>query len=222
MILDKQLAALDLRKVPDRTLLSILTAIQTELLSRSNEGREELLELRSFEKRNRGLRSRGDPVSFATLDSEDWSHLFQGGSREQKFYVYAHIGRGKRVDNLPFGLMRLPFYIGKGTGDRAYDLKRNQGHGALVRGMKESNKENSVPKVRILRSNLTEAEAFALESKLIYFFGTKYEIGKSGCLINIDIPKTPEWCDVRRKGITGSRPPIQVSSPSLPQDRYAT
>lgn len=207
MVLDKQLASIDLRKVPDRTLLSVLTAIQSELLSRSNESKEELLELRSFEQRNKGLRSRGDHVSFESLDLEDWSHLFQGGSQEKKFYVYAHIGHSSRVDNLPFGLKRLPFYIGKGTGDRAYDLKRNQGHGALVRGMRDSNKENHTPKVRILRSNLSEAEAFALESKLIYFFGTKYEIGKTGCLINIDIPKTPEWCDVRRKGITGSCQP---------------
>ena len=122
MMLDKQLAAFDLRTVPDKTLLSVLHAIQNELVKRNSVRYESQIEAQRFFKRKRKLLSNDQKVDFQTLDREDWSSLFTGGSLERKFYVYAHISKGGKLfpagsDLLPFGLRRMPFYIGKGCGN---------------------------------------------------------------------------------------------------------
>lgn len=45
--------------------------------------------------------------------------------------------------------------------------------------------------VSIVRDALTEREALEIESKLIYFFGTKFESGRKGILVNLDFPARP-------------------------------
>lgn len=125
---------------------------------------------------------------------QDWSEYFPNGDMERKYYVYAHLHGSVRIkyksELLDLDLKGLPFYIGKGTGDRAYDLKRNQGHGELLRELKRLGK-TELDVVVILKNGLTESEAFQLESKLIYLFGTKYETSRHGILLNIDIPQRP-------------------------------
>lgn len=127
----------------------------------------------------------------------DWSHLFSGSS-ERKFYVYAHIkpcglsiNFNKDQHGIDLRCGGVPFYIGKGCGDRAFDLKRNEGHGKVLAQLKRNGvKPEQI--VRIVEECLTEAEALELESKLIYFFGTKFESGRYGCLVNLEIPNRPE------------------------------
>lgn len=132
-------------------------------------------------------------VNFQELMLENWNYLFTG-STEKRFYVYAHNEPGTQI--LGFNKSILPhfkgrpFYIGKGTGSRAYDLKRNQGHGAILSELISHGKKESEI-VQIMKDGLTEVEALALEAKLIYFFGTRYERLRSGILVNLDIPKTP-------------------------------
>ncbi len=132
-------------------------------------------------------------VRLQELLMEDWSGLFNGSS-ERRFYVYAHVDPGAPKLHFHCQTSLLfngrPFYIGKGTGDRAYDLKRNQGHGATLSELL-SHGRNPSEIVQIMSDNLTEAEALELESKLIYFFGTKYERHRDGILVNLDIPKIP-------------------------------
>lgn len=127
--------------------------------------------------------------------NQDWVDLFNG-CNDKKYYVYFHhypTGNKLSFNNeyAPFSLSGYPFYVGKGTGDRAYDLNRNQGHGAILKQLKEKNfHANDI--VRIIKNDLTESEALELESKFIYFFGTKYEKGRNGILVNLDIPKRPD------------------------------
>ena len=81
-------------------------------------------------------------------------------NENRDFYVYAHI----RLDKME------TFYIGKGKGERAYDLARNEHHDNI------SNKYGHA--VVIIKDNLTEEEAFELERDTIedYVFNLGYGI----------------------------------------------
>lgn len=79
------------------------------------------------------------------------------------FYVYAHFTPKDKN----------PFYIGKGSGNRAYASRRNKYWQNIV------NKHGYI--VKILERNLTEFEAFDLEANYIQCFGRRVY---GGCLIN--------------------------------------
>jgi hypothetical protein len=104
------------------------------------------------------------------------------------YYVYAHcepnkIAAGKDGVTSWFatlGIDLIPFYIGKGKGDRANDLNRNETHRKVRQRLREFGQD---VQVRIIKDGLTELEALCLESKLIDIFGV---IGKGGKLVNVD------------------------------------
>ena len=136
-----------------------------------------------------------------SLLRQDWNYLFSGGnySEERKFCVYAHVEPKTIEPSLAarLDLFGVPFYIGKGTSARAYDLNRNQGHGkVIVKFIKAGYTEKQI--VNIIKSGLTEVEALALESKLIYFFGTKYELNRrgKGILYNLETGRRPKPSDI--------------------------
>lgn len=131
-----------------------------------------------------------------SLINQDWSGIYYGGDKEEKYYVYAHINPTKPVfittECCGGNYGGTPFYIGKGSDLRAYDLNRNQGHGKVLKSLL-SDGFNKDEIVKILFSELTEAKAYEIEAKVIYFFGTVYDktIKKNGCLYNLTIPKLP-------------------------------
>lgn len=73
----------------------------------------------------------------------------KNNNEDRRFYIYEHI----RKDN------NTCFYVGKGTGDRAYDLDRGNFHNGVC-------KEYGC-RVKIIKDGLTEKEAFALERERI-------------------------------------------------------
>ena len=85
-------------------------------------------------------------------------------NEDRKYYVYAHI----RLDKME------PFYIGKGKGERAYDLYRNPHHDAIV--------DEYGHAVVIIADKLTEEEAYWLERDTIedYVFNLGYGIDIEG------------------------------------------
>jgi hypothetical protein len=93
-----------------------------------------------------------------------------------KFYVYQL--RDPREE--------LPFYIGKGSGYRAWSHLKNHRHSTNTLKKDFINKllkQNIIPVVELLHDNLEEEEAFKLEIEYIEKFGRK--IAGEGCLLNI-------------------------------------
>ena len=85
-------------------------------------------------------------------------------NENREFYVYEHI----RLDNMTC------FYIGKGKGERAYELERNDHHDNISNMCGHA--------VLIIKDNLTEEEAFELERDIIedYVFNLGYGIDIKG------------------------------------------
>ena len=130
------------------------------------------------------------------LINQDWSSIYPCDENMGEFYVYAHVDPRERsfvseeIHGGNFG--GKPFYIGKGSKNRAWEMKRNQGHGIVIKQIIEAGFP-AEQIVKVIYKNLSEQKAFELESKLIYFFGLTYDKNrKSGWLLNLDIPKMPE------------------------------
>ena len=73
----------------------------------------------------------------------------KNNNEDRRYYIYEHI----RKDN------NTCFYVGKGTGDRAYNLDRGNFHNGV--------RDEYGCRVKIIKDGLTEKEAFALERERI-------------------------------------------------------
>ena len=78
-----------------------------------------------------------------------------------------------------------PFYIGKGTGSRAFDHLVTPDATRKYSRIKEIIADGSRPMVDILIEDLTEAQAFRLEAELIAAYGT---LETGGVLTNAVVP----------------------------------
>ena len=110
-------------------------------------------------------------------------------SADRKFYVYVHCDpffklkantNGKIAFASSLGIEYLPFYVGKGVGDRAYNINRNESHHKKRQFIEKSGKSIQI---KILKDGLTESEALMMESKLIDIFGL---VSFGGWLVNLD------------------------------------
>lgn len=93
------------------------------------------------------------------------------------FYVYAL----KDTRTSP----AMPFYIGKGTGSRAYDHLITPDFTRKYTRIKEILASGGKPVVDILVEDLTETQALRLEAELIAAFGT---LESGGLLTNTIVP----------------------------------
>lgn len=139
------------------------------------------------------------------LCAQDWTSLFPHADAQiPEHYVYAHIDPRKNpVPLIPIdtALNGEPFYIGKGSGQRAWDLKRNQGHGKRITALRQLGHPDTAL-VSIITNNLTEQGALILEAKLIYFFGSIYDEAALGCLLNLADHMRPIFAEQMKRLFT--------------------
>lgn len=93
------------------------------------------------------------------------------------FYVYALID--------PRDSPPKPFYVGKGSGSRAYAHLTEEGEGRKNRRIREIHEAGLEVTVRQLVTDLSEIEALAIEAQLIAAHGT---IDAGGILLNKVLP----------------------------------
>ncbi len=107
----------------------------------------------------------------------------------KEYYVYAHldttkkiaIGRaGQTTFGATLGMTHMPFYIGKGMGNRCYELNRNETHRKIKLKIEAFGEEVKVVK---LITDISELDALSYESKLIDIFGL---VAHGGLLTNLD------------------------------------
>ena len=190
----------------ERGLLSVINN-QLKLKNLNSSNKEG--EFRLVGKARRSLHNSILPVML----KEDWSFLFNDckyDTVKKDFYVYLHVDPAIHTNiNKEILINGRPFYVGKGTGKRAWNFKRSKSHLNIINKLlSEGKTKNSI--VCIFQDNLTEIEAICLESKLISFFGSRNEVArnkmhlngcKGGWLVNSDIPPRPEWIDrIIKKG----------------------
>lgn len=189
-----ELLNIDVRKLPDEVLNIIYLEFARERASRIQSKKMTNHRIISLNNRSHPIDSSHRKLELERLLSEDWSEIYPDNGSEKQYYVYAHVEptkRGYKAGGIDFG--GLPFYIGKGIGKRAFDLKRNEGHGAELRRLLNVGKKAS-DIVSIVKEGLSESEALCLEAKLIYFFGTRFDNDKNGVLVNLDKPQTLLRC----------------------------
>ena len=79
----------------------------------------------------------------------------------------------------------IPFYIGKGTGSRAYDHLITPDRTRKYRRIKAILESGAQPLVEILVDDITETQALRIEAELISAFGT---VDTGGTLENTVVP----------------------------------
>ena len=91
----------------------------------------------------------GDQTAYTLIRKDRISmSIYSSKKHNNNFYVYAYL----RDDN-------SPYYIGKGCGDRAWNKNRRV------------NKPNDNTKIIIVQGKLTEIGAFAIERRIIRWYG---------------------------------------------------
>lgn len=131
---------------------------------------------------------------FEDIWNTDLSEIYPNiGSKN--YYVYAHcnplikLSSKKDIKQLflaiKFNLEFLPFYIGKGTGNRFNELNRNDSHKKIRQSIKSKGKE--IVPIKLI-DNLTEGKALEYEAKLIDILGL-ISLSKYGLLVNLDESK---------------------------------
>lgn len=129
---------------------------------------------------------------FEEILNTDLSEVYNTSSGSSDFYTYVHCDPTKPLSvkhNIKhavlaskFGLSHEPFYVGKGTGTRCFDLSRNDSHRKVRSVIRKLGNEVQVVKIADF---ISEAKSLELEAKIIDILGLK-SLCQYGLLVNLD------------------------------------
>jgi len=149
-------------------------------------------------------------TAFRAIMADDWTNLFTGPDDDTDHFVYFHVDpRHTRKDQIRFNLQEffgvsyqlpIPFYVGMGKGDRAYNFHRQKFHTELLSALlSEGFTRDAI--VYVIEKDMSWQAARELESKFILYFGcTSFRVKTNGkrlskmgrCLINAQYEPMPE------------------------------
>ena len=133
---------------------------------------------------------------FESILNTNLDDLYNSCDLTPKYYVYVHCNPEipLNITNIKhifcgsqFKLKYEPIYVGKGVADRFLDLNRNDSHRKVRSKLILHKKDLLLIKIQ---ENLTEGQAYSLESKIIDILGIKC-LSKHGILLNLDEGKNP-------------------------------
>lgn len=184
----------------DETNFEDISKVITKLNTQRNKLMREdpVLRMSNARYQNRMAGMRRDFEAILKLYESDVDGVYDDTSPDTDFYVYVHCNP-LQIINAKYSAKHLfcateldlryaPFYVGKGRGDRCYDLNRNEGHRKIKQFINKANHDVVVVNVR---EGLSEQSALALESKLIDILGLR-QLHEGNLLVNLDEGHHPE------------------------------
>ena len=127
---------------------------------------------------------------------------------QNRFYVYGLFHHG------------IPFYIGKGNGNRAYDHIGEARRGSIRPVHKKIRSMQNDPEVKILANHLSEEDAYELEELTIKSVGRRYD--NTGPLLNLScggiggtagyvVKLTPDQIEKKNKALASTEVRSRIS-----------
>jgi hypothetical protein len=129
---------------------------------------------------------------FEDIYNTDLSSVYERSSISTNYYVYLHCDPTKKIHvsvdikhlflASKFNISHVPFYVGKGIGNRWQHLDRNDSHRKIRSKLIKQSLD--IKPIKII-DNLSETQALEIESKLIDILGLK-ALSEFGMLVNLD------------------------------------
>jgi hypothetical protein len=89
-------------------------------------------------------------------------------------YVYCNAKLQYTIEN-PYGLKYIPIYVGKGVGSRDRSHLKGTRNIVFKKYLEKMKQDNNEPKIIRIKENISQGEAYNLESKIINFLNVIYD-----------------------------------------------
>ncbi len=89
-------------------------------------------------------------------------------------YIFCNTKLSYKIEN-PYGLKYIPIYVGKGLGSRDKSHLKSTNNLVFRKYLEKMKQDNNEPKIIRIKENISQSEAYKLESKIINFLNVIYD-----------------------------------------------